>query len=351
MNQSTPDGLEQRLQRVWQARGPAAWALLPLAALFGAVTGLRRALYRWGWLPTSTLPVPVIVVGNLIAGGAGKTPTVMAIVHTLRGLGHVPGIVSRGHGRQADGCLVVTRDTPATWCGDEPLLMHLRTGAPVVVGRDRVAAARRLLERHPAVTVIVADDGLQHLHLGRTAQVLVFDERGVGNGWLLPAGPLRERLPHAVPDRTVVLYNAAKPTTALHGAVAQRGLAGAVSLAAWWQGQAPSMDTLEALRGRALVAAAGVARPQRFFAMLHDAGLTFTPLVLPDHHAYLTLPWPDTSADVVLTEKDAVKIDPQRIGSTRVWVAALDFRPTAAFDAALTALLPPPGTAHGNAPA
>ena len=332
-------------------RGPTAWALRPLAALYGALAALRRSCYRWGWFRTIALPVPVIVVGNLIAGGAGKTPTVMAIVRSLRSGGYTPGIVSRGYGRRGDGCLEVRADMPATQAGDEPLLMHLRTGAPVFVGRDRVGAAHALLQRHPAVDVIVSDDGLQHLRLRRSAQVLVFDERGVGNGWLLPAGPLRERLPGAVPAHSVVLYNAARPSTALRGEVAQRSLAGVVPLAGWWRGETTTPQALEALRGRTVVAAAGVARPQRFFAMLRDAGLAVTPLALPDHHPFATLPWPPTTADVVLTEKDAIKIDPQRIGGTRVWVAALDFKPPAAFDAALIALLPPPGTAHGNSPA
>ena len=368
---------QQGLQRVWLARGGLALALLPAAALFGAIAALRRALYRWGWWQAQTLPVPVIVVGNLVVGGAGKTPTVMSIVRLLRRHGQVPGIISRGHGRRSHGPrshrrrdgagLEVGSDTPAAECGDEPKLLHLRTGVPVVVARDRVAAARLLLARHPDVNVIVSDDGLQHLRLARTAQVLVFDERGVGNGWLLPAGPLREPLARTVPARSVVLYNAAAATTGWPGSVAQGSLAGVVPLAAWWQGQAAAMPGLIALRGRPLLAAAGVARPQRFFGMLRAAGLNITPTPLPDHHDFKSLPWSPTTADVVLTEKDAVKIDPQRIGSTRVWVATLDFAPPPAFDAALLALLPgladpvqdspghplqnSPGKSHGNAPA
>lgn len=345
------ENLAQRLERTWLSRGPVACALLPLSVLFGASAGLRRMLYQWGWLHVHRLPVPIIVVGNLIAGGAGKTPTVMAIVALLRRRGYVPGIVSRGYGRAGDSCIEVQSDMPVSRCGDEPLLMHLRTRAPVVVARDRVAAARELLRRHPDVDVVVGDDGLQHLRLARTVQVLVFDERGAGNGWLLPAGPLRERLPDTVPARSLVLYNAPAPSTALPGELAHRSLSGVVSLASWWQGQGASMAALVALRGRPVVAAAGLARPQRFFAMLREAGLTVRPLALPDHHDYATLPWPPETAEVVLTEKDAIKIDPQRVGSTRVWVAALDFTPTAAFEAALIAMLPPPGTAHGNAPA
>jgi tetraacyldisaccharide 4'-kinase len=367
MRETAAEPAEQRLQRLWMSRGALACALLPLAALFGAISALRRALYRRGWWRAQTLPVPVIVVGNLIAGGAGKTPTVMAIVRLLACHGHRPGIVSRGYGRRGADCLDVHADTPVAACGDEPLLLRLRTGAPVAVGRDRVAAARLLLARHPEVDVIVSDDGLQHLRLARSAQVLVFDERGIGNGWLLPAGPLREPFAPTAPARSVVLYNAQAATTPWPGTTARRALAGAVPLAAWWLGQAASLAALRALQGRPLLAVAGVARPQRFFTMLRAAGLTITPLPLPDHHDYAALPWPPETADVVLTEKDAVKIDPQRIGGTRVWVAALDFVPAAAFDLALLGLLAlhgnatgtptetptgtPPGNRHGNASA
>ncbi|CAN5321443.1 hypothetical protein BH11PSE9_BH11PSE9_20010 [soil metagenome] len=225
-----------RLQQAWRGRGPLACALLPLAALYGAVTALRRTLYRIGWLRSTRLPVPVIVVGNLLAGGAGKTPTVMALVAMLRRHGYTPGIVSRGYGRSGDAFVDVTPQTPATQAGDEPLLLRLRTGAPVVVGRDRAGAGRKLLRLHPKVDIIVSDDGLQHLALARDAQVLVFDERGAGNGWLLPAGPMREAMPAEVPPRSVVLYNAASQTTRLKGTLAQRSLAGAVGLRDWWRG-------------------------------------------------------------------------------------------------------------------
>ena len=341
----------QRLQRAWLARGALACALLPLAAAFGALTALRRGLYRVGLLPAHTLPVPVIVVGNLITGGAGKTPTVIAIVGLLRRHGFTPGIVSRGYTGSQTGLLEVARGQSAAQSGDEPLLMHLRTGAPLVVGRDRVAAARQLLQRHPRVDVIVSDDGLQHLALARALQVIVFDERGAGNGWLLPAGPLREALPTAPPPRSLIVYNATAPSTPLPGTLARRRLAGAVRLRDWWAGTAASPDALDALRGRPLVAAAGLARPERFFAMLREAGLNFSPLPLPDHHDYATLPWAADTADVVLTEKDAIKLDPERSGATRIWVAPLDFTLDTAFETALLTLLPPPGHRHGNSPA
>jgi len=351
VNPEPPASTAQRLQQAWLTRGVLARVLLPLAAVFGAVAALRRALYRIGWLRSHPMPAPVIVVGNLIAGGAGKTPTVIAIVAALRRHGYTPGIVSRGYGAPIEGLLDVTRELPAAQCGDEPLLMHLRTGAPVVVGRDRVAAVRHLMQQHPSIDVVVSDDGLQHLALARDAQVLVFDERGAGNGWLLPAGPLRESLPDTLPPRTLVLYNAAQASTPLPGALARRSLAGAVALQDWWQGQPASMASLGALRDRPLVAAAGLARPQRFFEMLRDTGLRVTSLPLPDHHDYATLPWPADPADVIVTEKDAIKLRAERVGATCVWVAPLDFAFDAAFEAALIALLPPPGSRHGNTPA
>ena len=338
------------LQQAWLSRRWPAWALLPIARVFRALVALRRAIYRLGWRSPIAVGVPVIVVGNLIAGGAGKTPTVLAVVALLRARGFTPGIVSRGHGRRGSDVVEVRRDTPAASGGDEPLLLHLRSGAPVCVARDRVAAAQALRHLHPEVDVIVADDGLQHLRLARDLQVLVFDERGVGNGWLLPAGPLREPLPARVPARSLVLYNAAAPSTALPGWIARRSLSGAVALADWWRGQPGRAETLAALAVRTVVAAAGIAQPQRFFAMLRAVGLRIDELPLSDHHDYAALPWPPGTADVVVTEKDAVKLDPQRVGTTRVWVAALDFRAEDGFDAALTELLPPAParSAHGN---
>ena len=186
---------------------------------------------------------------------------------------------------------------------------------------------------HPGTDVVIADDGLQHHRLARDLQVLVFDERGVGNGWLLPAGPLREALPAAVPAGSIVLYNADRPTTPLSGWTARRQLCGVVLLGDWWRGAKPGSGSLQTLRGRPLLAAAGTARPERFFGMLRAAGLTFDELPLPDHFDYARLPWSDAAADVVVTEKDAVKLDPARIGATRIWVAALDFVPDPGFDA------------------
>jgi tetraacyldisaccharide 4'-kinase len=324
----------------WLGRGPIAVALLPVTALYALLSGLHRWLYRVGWLKTQRVGVPVIVVGNLIAGGAGKTPTVIAVVDLLRRQGFVPGIVSRGHGRSGPGVVHVQPATPVRDCGDEPKLLHLRTGAPVTVGRDRVAACRALLRQYRDVDAIVCDDGLQHHRLARNAQVIVFDERGVGNRWLLPAGPLREPLRAMAPARSVVLYNAAAPTTHWPGNTAQRSLRGITALHNWWRGDADEPRAVTMLRGRRVLAAAGIAKPERFFNMLRELGLKFDALPLPDHYPYTRLPWPDSDVDVIVTEKDAVKIEPRRAGRARIWVAALDFRPGAGFEAQLLALLP-----------
>lgn len=349
----TPGGSQtgaQALQRAWLTRGVLAWLLLPAALVFGLLSALRRTLYRMGLLRSERIDVPVVVVGNLIVGGAGKTPTVMAVVETLRSHGFSPGVISRGYGRAIDDIVDVQAGTDVRVSGDEPLLMKLRSRVPVVVGRDRVAAARELLRLHPATDVIVSDDGLQHLRLQRDVQVMVFDTRGAGNGWPLPAGPLREPLPRHVPPRTLVLYNATEASTPLPGALARSELRGAVSLADWWSGQPASPQALDALKARRLMAAAGMAHPDRFFDMLRSAGMSIDPLALPDHHDFAALPWPQGTSDVLVTEKDAIKLKPDRAGATRVWVVPLDFRLGADFERELIALLPPPPTrnTHGH---
>lgn len=327
-----------------------ACSLAPFSLLMGLVVCTRAMLYRRGVLRTHRLPVPVVVVGNLVAGGAGKTPAVIAVVALLRQQGRTPGVISRGYGRRTDGVQEVRADSSVHDSGDEPLLLRLRCGVPVVVGRDRVAAGRHLLALHPSTDIIVSDDGLQHLRLARDAQVVVFDERGAGNGWMLPAGPLREPMSRSAPPCSVVVYNAAQATTGWPGASAHRSLAGLVRLADWWAGRPASLHSLIALRKRPVTAAAGLARPARFFDMLRQAGLQVTALPLPDHHDFATRPWPAGTEDVVVTEKDAVKLQAERSGDPRVWVAPLNFELDEASRTALRALLVPavpPRTAHG----
>ncbi len=345
---SATEGLSARLgaalQRQWWINPPTlpAHALRPLAGLYAQLARLQR----WRQRPQA-LDLPVVVVGNLIVGGAGKTPTTIAVVRLLRAFGWHPGVVSRGHGRRGTGIVAVSRDSRASVCGDEPLLIRLRTGMPVMVGADRVATAKALCAAHPEVDIIVADDGLQHHRLARNLEIIVFDERGAGNSLLLPAGPLREALPGRTPANTLVLYNARRVTTHLPGWLASRRLKGLVSLADWWQGQVADPSHWQALRDAQVLAVAGMAAPERFFAMLREHGLTqLQTLALPDHHPFDTLPWPASAGDVIVTEKDAVKLRPGTLpglaGATRVWVAPLDFEPEVAFAAALKRHYPNP---------
>jgi tetraacyldisaccharide 4'-kinase len=223
-----------------------------------------------------------------------------------------------------------------------------------------VQAAQHLLKLHPEVNLIVSDDGMQHKALHRDIQILVFDERGVGNGWLLPAGPLREPLPSHCPTRTLVVYNAAKPTTPLPGHVATRGLSGLVAWSPWRAGEVASAGALAALKQRSATntvwAAAGIAQPNRFFALLAQAGIHVSPLPLPDHYDFAEgAPWPP-GALVVVTEKDAVKLNDALIGHSEVWVAPLDFHLGAEFEAAFSGLLhtlpnQPTPPSHGSSTA
>jgi tetraacyldisaccharide 4'-kinase len=330
--------LEAWLGRHWWRAHPSwlAESMRPLAAVYGALARRQRRLTTAG-----RAPVPLLVVGNFVVGGAGKTPTVIALVQALAAAGRRPGVVSRGHGRRDAGVREVGAADSAAAVGDEPLLIRRRTGAPVWVGRNRLAAARALCERHPEVDLLVADDGLQHHALARDAELVVFDERGAGNGLLLPAGPLREPLPATLPPRMRLLYTSGQTSTALPGALAERRLAWAWPLEAWLAGQAAAAVPLTRLRGRLLVAPAGLAAPQKFYAMLEAAGLTIRRLPLPDHHDYATLPWPVGTPEVITTEKDAIKLAPERLGSTRLWVVPLDLRLPDALVADLSALLVP----------
>lgn len=330
---------EALLLRHWWRVPPSGLSssLRPVAALYGALARRQRARAQ-----PRRAPVPVIVVGNYVVGGAGKTPTVIALVQALAQAGLHPGVLSRGYGRKDEEAREVLRHDRAADVGDEPLLIHRRTQAPLWVGRDRLAAAHALCLRHPEVDVLVCDDGLQHHALSRDAELVVFDERGAGNGLLLPAGPLRQSMPSVVPPRQCVLYTNGRASTPLPGALATRRLAQAWPLRAWWSGDAARALPLHALQGRKLLAAAGMAAPEKFFTLLESAGVAIARLPLRDHFGYAHLPWPRDTPEVIVTEKDAVKLDPARLGSTQVWVAPLDLQlPSALVDDLLNLLKPP----------
>lgn len=341
-------------QAIWRSRGPKAWALRPVSWLYGALSSVRRGLYALGFLKIARLPVPVVVVGNVVVGGAGKTPTVLALLEHLKAQGWRPGVVSRGYGREGTGPLEVLLDTPSQMSGDEPALIRRQGGVPVFVARQRAEAARALLAAHAEVNVILCDDGLQHLALGRDLAIAVFDDRGTGNGWLLPAGLLREPWPPSAaspfaPD--LVLHQTAQdaaasalPPSTLPAFQAQRAL-GTEAL----NGRGERLP-LKQLALRQPTAIAGIARPEAFFSMLRNQGVPLAQTVaLPDHAdamAYASALQTHTGT-VLCTEKDAVKLFDARPArpegasdhAERLWAVPLAMHIDPAFFAAVDAHL------------
>ena len=333
----------QGLTRLWYRRAlaPSLWPLLPLAALFGALGALRRALYRRGWRRSYRLSVPVIVVGNLTVGGSGKTPLVLWLVENLRAAGWRPGIVSRGYGGSATGVCAVHADSLASDVGDEPLLLARRSGVPVFVGTDRVASGRALLAAHPGCDVIVSDDGLQHYRLQRSVEIAVFDARGAGNARLLPAGPLREPLRRLAAVDALV-WNSVGTATA------QRSLGTAPDVpdfAMRLRGErfyalddAQRWCTAADLRGQRLHALAGIGDPARFFAQLAALGLEFAAHPFADHQRYSAADLAFASDGVLLmTEKDAVKCAGLTV--CEAWVLPVDAHIEAADGRSLLATI------------
>jgi tetraacyldisaccharide 4'-kinase len=283
------------LLRAWYANGPLPWWAASLAALYGAIVRCRATLYRRGWLRAERLQVPVIVVGNLTAGGTGKTPLVMAIADTLQAHGLRPGVVSRGYGgSQREPMLLDATPDPAQ-VGDEPALLRAH-GALVAIGRDRAAAGRLLLQA--GCNVLVADDGLQHYALARDVEICVIDgTRRFGNGRLLPAGPLREPLSRLGRVDLRVCNGAAA-----HAGEYAMQLRGDVAVALQGNARQP-------LAGfRRVHAAAAIGNPQRFFASLRAAGIDVIEHVFDDHHAFVAadLDFAD-DLPLLMTDKDAIK--------------------------------------------
>ncbi|MCB1890201.1 MAG: tetraacyldisaccharide 4'-kinase [Rhodocyclaceae bacterium] len=299
-----------RAPRHWASRGAAAAAMLPLAALFRGLSLVRRAAYRLRRPDRPAGARPVIVVGNIAVGGSGKTPVVAWLVDVLRRAGHQPGIVSRGYGRSGDGVVVVDADSPVREAGDEPLLLAMLCQCPVVVGRDRTAAIACLVERFPACTVVISDDGMQHYAMARDLELAVVDEQVLANGWLLPAGPLRESRARLGEVDLVLLHGpASEATRRAAGAVPSFEMALAAGDAVRL-GDGASRP-LAAWSGQQVHAVAGIGRPERFFETLRAAGLQVLAHAFPDHHAFapadLVL---SPQLPILMTAKDAVKCRP-----------------------------------------
>jgi tetraacyldisaccharide 4'-kinase len=298
-----------RLVAAWYAPRltPLAAALLPLSVLFRAVAAIRRWVYHAGIAHGTSLPVPVIVVGSILAGGVGKTPLTRALAAALVRAGRRPGIVSRGYGgSNVAPRAVAAGDDPAE-VGDEPLLLAA-DALPVWIGRDRVAAARALLAAHLECDVILADDGLQHYALRREFEIAVIDNaRGFGNGRMLPAGPLRE--PRSRLDRVDALVRLVTAEEPLPEGDSGRETAMTYEPLPWRNlRQEDAIVDAAAWRAGVLHAVAGIGNPASFFALVRRLGFSPVCHPFPDHYRYARadLAFPDATA-ILMTEKDAVK--------------------------------------------
>jgi tetraacyldisaccharide 4'-kinase len=297
------------LNRIWYDRAAPPWWMLPLSLVYGAAAGSRRYLYAKRLRKSTRMSTPVVVVGNLSVGGTGKTPLVCWLVARLTELGFKPGVVTRGYGGSSGNLRLIERSDDPDVVGDESILLARRTGVPVAIGRDRPAASQLLV--NAGCDVVVSDDGLQHYALARDCEIAVIDgDRRFGNGWLLPAGPLRES-PARLAAADAIVVNGGRAL--LDGAFSMR--LEAKSALSVIGGAAMALDEFA---GRSVHAVAAIGNPERFFNMLRAHGIEVAGHPLPDH---ARLQAADISFSdqrpVLMTEKDAVKCE--RIAGPLHW--------------------------------
>ena len=318
----------------WQRNGPWQILLRPVSWLFLLLVMLRRAAYRLGWLKVSNVGVPVIMVGNINVGGTGKTPLVLALVEALTRHGKHCGIVTRGYQPganvpTAEVVQVVPTGDGAGLLSDEATLLARRSGVPVYTAANRVQAARTLLRNHGQVDVIISDDGLQHYALQRDIEICVIDSaRGLGNGALLPAGPLREPASRLDEVDAIIVNLAANVTDVKNYAATtpafEMTLANEIFINLKSGRSIGVTEAIALFQGLRIHALAGIGNPQRFFAHLVRLGLAPNRTQpFPDHHDYLSSDMPGIDAGIILmTEKDAVKCG--SFADERMWYMRID---------------------------
>ena len=316
--------------KFWSRRGAIAWLLWPVSLVFRVLVFGRRVLYGMRLLKSVHPGIPVIVVGNLTVGGSGKTPLVIWIAEFLKANGWAPGIVSRGYGANISEPRAATVASTAAEVGDEPILLSRRSGCPVWVGADRVRVAALLRAAHEDVNVLILDDGLQHYAMRRDLEIAVADARGFGNGFLLPAGPLRE--PRSRLRSVDAVVSHASPVQGhamtLRGEELHR------------MTDARERQPLKAFAGQRVHAVAGIGDPNRFFLHLGKAGIKVLPHPFPDHHPFTPqdLEFGD-GLPVLLTEKDAVKL--RSVAQPHWWVLPVSAQLDPAFGPWLLSRLAP----------
>ena len=318
MSNPTRGKLTRLFNSIWYGGNPLKWLLWPAGWLYRAAAVLRRALYQRGMIRAVELAVPVVVVGNVTVGGTGKTPCIVWLADALKKRGLSTGIVTRGYGGQASNWPQwATRDSDPGEVGDEPVLLARRTASPVAAGSDRVATAKFLLGQRN-VDVLLSDDGLQHYRMARSFEIGVVDGvRGLGNGFCLPAGPLREPRQRLDAVDAIVVNSGGWG----EGDVFRADLV-PVRVIRLTDGATRDLDDF---KGANVHAVAGIGHPERFFALLERYGITVDPRPLADHAAIgeVDLCF-DDSAAVLITEKDAVKF--REFVPENVWVVIVDLQ-------------------------
>jgi tetraacyldisaccharide 4'-kinase len=310
------------LQTHWYRKSIVSFALLPLSWFYLLLSGLRRSLYRSGVLRRTRLSVPVVVVGNITVGGTGKTPLVVWLAKLLRRQGYRPGIVARGYGgRSTRWPVYVGAESDPDQVGDEPVLLARRSACPVMAAPDRVLAARKLMDRDDC-NIIISDDGLQHYAMVRDIEIAVIDgTRRFGNGYCLPAGPLREP-----PTRLRAVHARVTNGVPRAGELGMR-----LKPLCFRSVSAPGSErATDAFAGKRVHALAGIGNPSRFFQQLRELDVDPIEQALPDHHRYRPqdIEFAD-GAPVIMTEKDAVKC--RSFANQRCWYLEVEAQPDPAL--------------------
>ena len=281
-----------RIDRYWYSQNPVAWILLPLAAIFYLLVSIRRTLYKRAWLFSCRPRVPVIIVGNITVGGTGKTPVVIELCRMLKEQGRKPCVISRGYrGSSTSWPQEVKANSDPAVVGDEPLLIKLNTECPVIAGPDRCRDVEYALERVDC-DIIICDDGLQHYRIQRDVEIAITDGvRQFGNGYCLPAGPMRETRDR-LKNVDIVIENGTHTRLSISRAVSKTG----------------EVVSLDKFAGRRVHAVAGIGNPESFFRMLSEQNIDVLESPFTDHYQYSKsdIRFGD-ELPVLMTEKDAVK--------------------------------------------